>query len=112
MRQNNSHKKAVLFSLLVIGIIFSASLIYADEFGNNAARKSVTGITLQEQTGTGEFLKENNDVTPVQGLPTFQVSLNDNCDAFFLIDSHQRDTALDDQGDKNYRAIFGIHLSL
>jgi hypothetical protein len=87
-------------------------MVYADESGDNVAQKSVTGMALQEQAGTGEFLKENNDVLQVQELPTFRVSLNENWDAFFLIDSVQDDTVLDDQGDKNFRAIFGIHFPL
>jgi hypothetical protein len=112
VRKDKSHTKAALLSLLVIGIIFSASFIFADEAGNNAAQKHVTGMTLKEKTGTGEFLKDDNGKIEGQGEPTFRVSLNDKFDAFFEIDSLQTNNVLDDQGDKNYRAIFGIHLSL
>lgn len=112
MRKDKSSRKAALLSLLVVVIICSASFIYANEAGNNAAQKHVTGMTIKEKTGTSEFLKDDDGNSEDQGIPTFRVSLNDNCDAFFLIDSPHMDNVLDSRGDENYRAIFGIHLSL
>ncbi len=112
VRKDKNHRKTVLLWLLVIGIIFSSSMIYAEEAVNTAEQKQVTRMMPEEKTETGQFLKDDNGKSEGQRAPTFRVSLNDKWDAFFVIDSLQTNNVLDDQSDKNYRAIFGIHLSL
>ncbi len=112
MRKDRSYRKDLIISILVMGIIFLSSLVTADESGSTAMQQLITAVIVTPQTGTDEFLWDDTNTNEDQGEPSFRVSVNDTLDAFLLIDSDQDDIILDSFGDKHYRAIFGIHLSL